>query len=356
MAHWVNKNQWKAPNGSTSPRSVGRTQTGTSGDFVTPNVYSCVYGNFPEQVRLPNGAYSPSVDVPNLSLLSRVLANGASEFPSARNKAWSELVDSMRDGSASLGQAFAEMPQSLSMVGDRALTLYRSYKHLRKGQFRWALRELNVPAHRRHRNWVVNKVNHASNLWLEYSFGWKPLLQDMYSGVTALGRPLPGGKMSGSGSASAAINYRTGSQTYQLFGRGFVKQGAEIYVTNPNTYALQQLGLANPLTIAWEVVPFSFMVDWVFDVGTALGGLTDLFGCTVVNPYTSTGVKLRGSVKVNWDYTPRKEWTVPGSCSAMKRVKSLSRPAPNIAFLANIGTSMNRAANAVSLLGQILTK
>lgn len=355
MAHWVNKSIWRGHNGTT-PRSVGKTQSGVQGDKVHPTAYSAYHGNFPVDVRLPNGSYAPKVDTPNLTPFPNVVSAGASYFPAARNKAWSALVEDIRKGPASLGQAFAEMPQALQMVGDRALTMYRSYRNLRRGDFRGALKALRIEPKRKHRNKLRNGVGEASSLWLEYSFGWKPLCKDMYDGVHALGEPLPGGKCSGSGRESARRTGRSGVNEYQLFGAGYVKQGAIITVVNPNTYALQQLGLANPLQIAWELVPFSFLVDWVFDVGTALGGLTDLFGCDVQSPYTTTCVKLKGKIIVHWDYSPKKTWTVPGQGSSMKRVLGLSKPAPNMRYHANIGTSMNRAANAVSLLGQILSK
>jgi hypothetical protein len=42
--------------------------------------------------------------------------------------------------------------------------------------------------------------------------------------------------------------------------------------------SLSALGITNPLLIAWEVVPYSFVVDWVLPVGTWLESLDALLG------------------------------------------------------------------------------
>lgn len=49
----------------------------------------------------------------------------------------------------------------------------------------------------------------------------------------------------------------------------------------------QSLGLLDPLTLAWELIPFSFVVDWFLPVGTYLSQLTALNGLTLMNGFTS---------------------------------------------------------------------
>jgi hypothetical protein len=228
---------------------------------------------------------------------------------------------------------------------------------LRRGRFRDFLRTFGIDPKRRDRNKISNLSNAASNLWLEYSFGWKPLTQDIWDGVNAIGQPVPAGTVSGSGFQKVDATYKSRWYTQTVRGKGYVKYGADVYVENPNLYLLQQLGLANPLEIAWELVPFSFMVDWVFDVGTCLGAMTDLLGLGVSRKY-ATGF-LRGEAATAGNLS---SWGPPGPFTraprsfVMRRVLTHPLPLPNSAFRANIGSSMNRAANAVSLLGQILTK
>lgn len=355
---WVNKNEWNAPTPGMG-RVNGKRQAGTSGDHVTPNAYTAIYGkgfntNPPP---LPNGARQP-----NFSLVGTTMANAffasSVPFPAARNKAWNKFINDVRSGPASLGVAFAESSEALGMIISRCSQLYRGYRNLRHGNFRGFLRTFGIGAKRKHRNKIRNKVSEASSLWLEYSFGWSPLMQDIHDGFSALGQPVPGGPCQGKGSEDWTYNYRPHNGSGERWNtRGRCRIRADVYVTNPNLYALQQMGLANPAQIVWELVPFSFVVDWVFDVGTCLGALTDLLGCTVLHPTTTYSV-VRSSLEVRWywDDPPQREYLVQGTVSMVRRKTSLDYPLPNISFHANIGQSIKRAANAASLLGQILTK
>lgn len=344
---WVDKETWQS---SGTTRYAGKSQYGEQGNRVLPTSYVMAAGKL-------SAITSNFADIPNLTPVHNVTAGNTAAYSPAINRSWSKLVDSIRGQTSDLGATLGEGRQGLDMVTNRLMQMYRSYRALRKGDFRKFLRELGIGAKRKHRNLVRNEVNRASSLWLEYSFGWKPLCGDIYNALDALGQPIPGGRCSGSGSYSFDIvgNIKPPPlfNTYRRYtGRYRVRQGAFVYVTNPNLYALQQTGLANPIAVAWELVPFSFLVDWVFDVGTCLGGMTDLVGCTVVGPYTT--VSCRGSAEIIVNDGSLKKSS--GRFAALKRSKTLSRPMPNFHVLSNIGSSLNRAANAASLLGQLLTK
>lgn len=129
--------------------------------------------------------------------------------------------------------------------------------------------------------------------------------------------------------------------------------GAFVFVDSPNAYLVQSMGLANPIQIAWNLLPMSFLADWVFDVNTFLGALTDFVGCSVQRPYTLYYAK--GTIKRTWYYEGA-AFDLIGSATVLRRRTGLDFPYPNVSILTNIGSSITRAANAVSLLGQILTK
>jgi hypothetical protein len=63
--------------------------------------------------------------------------------------------------------------------------------------------------------------------------------------------------------------------------------GAEIFVSNPNLYLANKLGFVNPGVIAWELVPFSFVIDWFVPVGNFLSQWTDFVGLTLQKAYTT---------------------------------------------------------------------
>ena len=275
MAHWVNKNQWQNAFSPGDGRRVGKTQFGSQSNRVAPTAYSAYGAKFsrftPTQ---PNGAPGNDVDAPNLVFFNAFFG---SVFSAARNNAWSSFVENVRSDPASLGINIAEMEKSLSMITRRAAQCYQGYHMLRKGNFRYFLRTFGIKAKRKHKNLVKSQVDQASSLWLEYSYGWKPAFQDIWDAGNAMGQPVPGGMCWGQGKESYSVDHY--ACTFSTSVR--CRQGAFVSVSNPNLYLLQQLGVANPAVVAWEVVPFSFVIDWVFDVGTFLGALTDLLGCQV---------------------------------------------------------------------------
>jgi hypothetical protein len=118
-------------------------------------------------------------------------------------------------------------------------------------------------------------------------------------------------------------------------------------------YLLSQLGLANPAAVAWELVPFSFVVDWFTDAGTFINSFTDFLGCSVTNSYQVHILKFEDHQVYTYAGAPGPPATVSGWAAA--RGTTIIRPVPNTNFRANLGNSINRAANALALATQLLT-
>lgn len=347
---WVNKSDWTTKGSHPPLRYKGKEQVGTGGDFVTPNAYRAIHGRF-DAPKFVVGYLNPVpfIDVPNLQM-AIYQYTGPGAFPYARNKSWSSLVNQVRPNQAELGVLLGEMRESSRMIATRCTQMYHAYRALRRGNFRGFLRELHIGPYRRHRNWVRNSVADASGLWLEYSFGWAPLASDVSNACGVLGQETPHrSKVSGSGRQRYA--YETNIE--EMYGLAYVKQGCLFRVVNPNAYLAQSLGVTNWASIAWELIPFSFMVDWAFDVGSFLGSFTDLMGLEITGAYNTLYVEASGTVRLY-----RNDWTPPyessGKACVIKRSSGLTTPLPNTQAVANIGQSVKRAANAASLLGQIL--
>jgi hypothetical protein len=67
------------------------------------------------------------------------------------------------------------------------------------------------------------------------------------------------------------------------------------------------LGLINPAVVAWELVPFSFLVDWFIPVGKFLDSWTDQLGYDIQYPFSTTTrtvkhyEEYRQDSTTNWD-------------------------------------------------------
>lgn len=267
----------------------------------------------------------------------------------ARNKAYERFRDKALGDTASLGAAIAESGESLGMIQKRATGLYRAYRDLRKGDFRGCLRQLSVDPKRKHRNVVRTTAQEASGLWLEYWFGWKPSISDLYTAADQLTQPMPS-REKFYGSAKHKFAEFDGGQRFTGFRR--TRTGATCALVNPNLALLNQMGLANPVAVAWELIPMSFLVDWVGDVSSCISSYTDFVGVELTDEYTSE------TTVGAWEVLPG--YGMGGSYKAsqvfMERRLELVRPLPNFEVFSNLGTKLTRATTALSLLTQILAK
>jgi len=135
------------------------------------------------------------------------------------------------------------------------------------------------------------------------------------------------------------------------------KTGATLKITNPDLLLASRMGLINPLAIAWELVPFSFVVDWFTKFGDVLEAKTDFLGISLLDSYNTRYLKAK-SIFVTWDkraghlgsgYNGQFVYGV----HRMQRAKGLITPVTLYPKLVNFGQSRTRAATAVSLLTQI---
>ncbi len=237
---------------------------------------------------------------------SMILNSFSDELDAALNSARGEFLEKL-GSSAELAVNLAERNQAMRMITSRLQQLARAANTLRKYGPVPFLQELTLDpdanqlknARKRQKRWTKRKD--VANTWLEYHFGWEPLVKDIWSAVDFLQKPIPLGKVSATG---RRVPLDTGhvKQTFSgnFFGtyawttdinvfRGGIKAriGGDVSVTNPNLFLANRLGLVNPALVAWELIPYSFVVDWFINVGDFLKSYTDGLGISVVNPWTS---------------------------------------------------------------------
>jgi len=147
----------------------------------------------------------------------------------------------------------------------------------------------------------------SKNAWLEYRYGWKPLLLDanqviknVHKARTLLHQRLLVGRASvrGERSSQRTLTHTVTdaplivSWVVDLAGTGTQKIACSAGVLyqcltgNPSEKLAQdfRLGSDSLLQTAWEVIPFSFVADWFFNVGAWLEAI-------VPNP----NILIRGS-------------------------------------------------------------
>lgn len=223
----------------------------------------------------------------------------------ALNRARQKCLDRL-GSSAGWAENIAEYKQAASMMGARLWTLARAWKMLKSGNLIEALRVLNIspdslviggiPS----RKWTPRNVSrHYAALWMEIHFGWSPLLNDIYETLDILSsKPEPGHvsesacrfesfKYYAKGDKSTGLPYFYGDHETIAWGRISFRWE----ITNPNLYLASRLGVVNPATLAWNLLPLSWFVDWIVDVSAFLNNWSDLFGITLTDPCYTKGFK-----------------------------------------------------------------
>lgn len=222
------------------------------------------------------------------------------------NESYERLRNAVHD-SAGLGVDFVEYRQSLTSITNTLVTLANFTRHVKRLEFGRAANELRmhfVPP-------GVNKRKAWANNWLEFHFGWEPLVRDVYDSIDVLNNPLK----SFSAVKGKAKDVRTGYFNDNL---GSVTssgqwrcdysclQGATVRsIDNQTFHTLDQLGILNPVSLAWEIIPFSFVVDWFANVGNRIRSLSDFAGMTLEKQYATFIVRSyeQGTVSVNPGFT-----------------------------------------------------
>lgn len=298
-------------------------------------------------------------------------------------KAYDRVANQLKgQASAMLAVNIAERRQSFDMIANRAGQLLGAYRSFRSGRVRDGLKQLGfkLKKTRKSHAWVrtgkgrtyslpkkkveldeyafKRKLKTGGSLWLEYWFGWSPLISDIHNACEIL--------------QDVSLNLRnvyTGSATRRNVrreGGGYWYQGryyeqwrtwkatfgclirARIVIKSPNAQKANSLGLVNPALVAWELIPGSFLLDWILPVGRFLESYTDFVGCTIQNVQIST--------RNNCEYTDigTTPWEiVNASHNAFYYSRTISGTLPIPGIMSRSGTgiaSLTRAATAVSLL------
>lgn len=289
--------------------------------YQTTRWRSITIGMFPSY---DAGSYSGSQNSP----VSRDEATADPYYPqfqSRESAAISKAVTSFNRGMgqrASVALAMAEANRSSQMIGKRLLQLVNLFKAIKSFDIKGAAKALGMTpsyARSRHREWVrVGKRGpfHLSNediwdpnfdnskylkkrkrrkavadLWLEFSFGWAPLVGDIYTAMKVLSdfqfftHPLRAGAKESWGfnppitpSSDAAFTYQAKCVHNASVS---VHIGGVLTVTNSNQRLLSRLGIVNPGQVFYEMIPFSFVANYFVNIEEWINQFTQYDGVTV---------------------------------------------------------------------------
>lgn len=209
------------------------------------------------------------------------------------NRVISKLITATGQNTNNVAADIAQYQQTVNMISSTLTRLTGAVKAVKGGNIPKAaaiLFQTKPPRYKRGKYPTstpgTNYKQSAADNWLALQYGWKPLLQDIQGSMASLANFLTPLRSVQVASASATerevtveklvINTALGAQTGNIvtYTEWTNRIGIRYTTDSPKQAFLTQLGMTNPISLAWELLPWSFVVDWAIPIGPYLESLT----------------------------------------------------------------------------------
>lgn len=308
-----------------------------------------------------------------------------------------KLHDRIRNVHANYGEALTEVGKTCNMVLNRAKQVGRAVIALKKGKLSEVSSILGFRKGSKLEKDVARRARHArtaADAWLEYRYGWLPLYSDIYGTMTSTwdmfhnpnrpkvirartrypGNPgvfidaptftqdnvdgaVHGVSNTGSGLSFGGCNW-TVRRTIRV--SRAIARGAMIQVESDSANHGSMLGLTNPIGLAWELLPLSFVADWFINVGDCLNQFSTLVGKRYIVGYetftkrwdvTSSMHSLQNTLPDSFVQLDN-----PGSSGVQGYIQErvVNFALPTVLPRYELGVNLKRAIDAVGLTNQRL--
>lgn len=280
------------------------------------------------------------------------------------NRALQKARNNLKAQKVNLGQAFAERRQVSSQMLETAskfnCAIGSLLNHKNMRGLRQAASCLGVGAPKKLASTVAGN-------WLGLKYGWLPLLSDIHGAVQALdSRDRTEWMVTVKGKASSIgedhRDYGTTGNANACYANSKVWKGCFVRIdatpSNSAVATAASLGLTNPAQLAWELLPYSFVVDWFLPVGDYLTQLDSCAGWDI------RGFSSSDFVRAEWEWhgrstfstanggtTYHNDWRSRRRYVALNRSTANSVPFPILPWIKDPVTESN-VKNALALLVQ----
>lgn len=224
------------------------------------------------------------------------------------------------------------------------------------------------------KNGMIRATGNLAKQWLEYRYGFMQLYYDSTSLVKAFGRLGKPRKtiiarrwyhtsLVDPITTSDASPYYTQQSAVYRTRRDIVTCGIITEAVSDEVAALEAFGLDRPLSTLWELIPFSFIVDWAIGVSDALSAFEGLLTRNVLASWYSVRTDAtqrlkfarKGRITVNGDGFVQDGSAVLANCEdheLITRYERVANPSLWVGVLPHVRLNLNwkQCADTAALL------
>jgi hypothetical protein len=256
---------------------------------------------------------------------SGFLADESGHLPYSHKDLKNQTIKKLINGSGlgtniNIGQDIIQWRQLDKLIGGNTKKIAKSLTLLRQGRYPESVDVLwnGIRGSKIKKPKPKSSVSLANN-WLEMQYGWKILLMEIRNSMRMLANNTVNNRMIRYQSAKETFEEvnrypnRSGQSTALLYKDKYINGNVECYrktickfgirfsLSNQALSYASQLGLTNPLSLAWELLPFSFVYDWVHPIGDYLDGLTAFQGWSFLDGFCSQLTQVKNICEINYN-------------------------------------------------------
>lgn len=212
----------------------------------------------------------------------------------------------------------AEIGQTYQLALTTIQRLTRAARGLRKGNLSEVSQAFTLSSRDARRVSRGVKPVDIANTWLEFQYGWKPLYNDVYNHFNKTTKHIGLGhglhRVVGNGTSNntlvvsgqatnAAFLWTSTVKTVE-----FAKTQLDFAFDPAVKQSLSSIVLGNPVSLAWELIPFSFVVDWFLPIGSFFDSLDATRGLVFSGGFRTTLKRQRVNTTLKQNAATANKW------------------------------------------------
>jgi hypothetical protein len=273
--------------------------------------------------------------------------------PNLELRAISRLAEKFKGHDFNAAVNLGELHEAVTMITSTAANLANAYLSLKKGKISDSLHYLGVKPKSSTVGQVSKDLSKGSaQAWLGLTYGWLPLVGAAKDAAIAAAAQLS--------RRQTTVRTRFGTSLSGTAENQLIKASHDAKLSVDLVFKIQEearfttleeFGFHDPALVAWELMPYSFVVDWFLPIGDFLEARSVLNNLTGTFVRSEKFVSTIFSPQSNW--VDVYQWSSPDTFSrsvTLKRTTGLINQMPLRAPEFKSPFSTSHVASALSLL------